>query len=74
MLTNHKPEVIDFADQVHGPVVCKSLSSLVFTEENELRAVYTPVIDPAEIDATAFAATAHLIQEWVPKAYEASRR
>jgi ATP-grasp ribosomal peptide maturase len=71
LLTNQYREVIDFADKIGGPVVCKQLSSLVFSESDELRVTYTTVIDPAVIDPVAFAATAHLIQEFVPKAYEA---
>lgn len=71
LLTNQHRDVIDFADKVGGPVVCKQLSSLVFSEDDEMRTTYTTVIDPATIDPAAFAATAHLIQEFVPKAYEA---
>jgi ATP-grasp ribosomal peptide maturase len=71
LLTNQHQKVIDFADKIGGPVVCKQLSSLVFSENDEMRTTYTTVIDPATIDPAAFAATAHLIQEFVPKAYEA---
>ncbi|MFD0525499.1 hypothetical protein [Paractinoplanes durhamensis] len=71
MLTNLHQEVIDFGNKIGGPVVCKQLSSLVFSENDEMRTTYTTVIDPATIEPAAFAATAHLIQEFVPKAYEA---
>ncbi|MFB6397050.1 ATP-grasp ribosomal peptide maturase [Polymorphospora lycopeni] len=71
LLTNQHTEVRDFAEQVDGPVVCKQLSSLVFSKNDEMRVTYTTVIDPAAIDPAAIAATAHLIQEFVPKAYEA---
>ncbi len=71
LLSNHQPDVVDFAATVGGKVVCKQLSSLVFSEDDQLRMTYTTVIDPATIDPISFAATAHLIQEWVPKAYEA---
>ena len=40
-------------------MVCKPLSSLVFTEDNEMRKPYTTIIDPAEIDPAGFAVTAH---------------
>ena len=43
----------------------------MFSEDGELLKTYTTVIDPTQIDPVQFAATAHLIQEWVPKAYEA---
>lgn len=71
LLTNQHRDAIDFADTIGGAVVCKQLSSLVFSEDDELRMTYTTVIDPTAIDPTAFAATAHLIQEFVPKAFEA---
>ncbi|GAA2645486.1 ATP-grasp ribosomal peptide maturase [Paractinoplanes durhamensis] len=71
LLTNLHQEVIDFGNKIGGPVVCKQLSSLVFSENDEMRTTYTTVIDPATIEPAAFAATAHLIQEFVPKAYEA---
>ncbi|XVV10855.1 ATP-grasp ribosomal peptide maturase [Actinoplanes sp. CA-131856] len=71
LLTNQHLEVVDFAEKIGGPVVCKQLSSLVFSQDGEMRATYTTVIDPATIDPAAFAATAHLVQEFVPKAYEA---
>lgn len=71
LLTNQHREVVDFADEIGAPVVCKQLSSLVLSEDGETRVVYTTIVDPAAVDPAAFAATAHLIQEFVPKAYEA---
>ena len=70
LLTNRHHDVIGFAARIGGPVVCKQMSSLVFSEDDEMRMTYTTIIDPAQVDPVAFAATAHLIQEFVPKAYE----
>ncbi|MGA8117537.1 MAG: ATP-grasp ribosomal peptide maturase [Actinocatenispora sp.] len=71
LLTNHQPSAAEFAEAVGGSVVCKQMSSLTFVEDDHVRMTYTTRIDPAAIDPDQFAATAHLIQEWVPKVYEA---
>lgn len=71
LITNRAHEVVSFAAEIEGPVVCKQLSSLVLSEDGEMRTTYTTIIDPAAIDPASFAATAHLIQQFVPKAYEA---
>jgi ATP-grasp ribosomal peptide maturase len=70
LITNDKAVVIEFADAMDGPVVCKMLSSLVLSEEGVPHMTYTTRIDPHAIDTAAFAATAHLVQEWVPKKYD----
>lgn len=72
LLGNTPADVAVFAARVGGQVVCKPLSSLVFTESgDEPMKPYTTIIDPATVDVAGFAATAHLVQEWVPKAFEA---
>lgn len=71
LITNDKATVIDFAEAVDGPVVCKMLSSLVLSERGVPHLTYTTPIDACAIDSAALATTAHLIQEWVPKKYEA---
>jgi glutathione synthase/RimK-type ligase-like ATP-grasp enzyme len=71
LVTNDKETVIDFAEAVDGPVVCKMLSSLVLSEQGVPHMTYTTPIDARTIDSAALATTAHLIQEWVPKKYEA---
>lgn len=71
LVTNDKETVIDFAEAVGGPVVCKMLSSLVLSEQGVSHMTYTTPIDARTIDSAALATTAHLIQEWVPKKYEA---
>ncbi|MCP2326953.1 ATP-grasp ribosomal peptide maturase [Hamadaea flava] len=72
LLSNTHSDVADFAKSVGGPIVCKPLSSLVFTEDGQqMSKQYTTIIDPSTVDEAAFAATAHLVQEYVDKAYEA---
>ena len=71
LITNHRPDAVEFAEKVGGKIVCKQLSSLVFSENEQMRMTYTTLLDPAAIDPAQFAATAHLVQQWVPKAYEA---
>lgn len=55
---------------VDGPVVCKPLMGgpLNYPDGRRNR-VLTNVIDPEDIDDTV-ALTAHLFQEWIPKAHE----
>lgn len=70
LITNDKAIAIEFADAVNGPVVCKMLSSLVLSEGGVPHLTYTTRIDPHSIDTAAFAATTHLVQEWVAKKYD----
>ncbi len=71
LITNDKVTLIEFAEVVGGPLVCKMLSSLVLSERGVPHMTYTTPIDARTIDSFALATTAHLIQEWVPKEYEA---
>lgn len=71
LLSNVRSDVATFAKQIGGPVVCKPLSSLIFAEDPQVpMKTYTTVIEPGDIDSEAFGATAHLIQEFVPKAFD----
>ncbi|MGH3832147.1 MAG: hypothetical protein ACRDRS_17155 [Pseudonocardiaceae bacterium] len=71
LITNDKAAAIEFAEAVGGPVVCKTLSSLVLSEQGVPHMTYTTPVDARAIDSAALATTAHLIQEWVPKQYDA---
>jgi ATP-grasp ribosomal peptide maturase len=71
LVTNDHGAAREFATAVGGKVVCKTLSSLVLSENGRPRITYTTPIDPATIDPLSLAATAHLLQEWVPKRYDA---
>jgi hypothetical protein len=70
LVTNDHTAAVDFAAAVARPVVCKTLSSLVLTDGGQPMITYTTVVDPAEIDPAALAATAHLLQEQVPKVFD----
>lgn len=70
LVTNDKAAAIEFAHAVGGAVVCKMLSSLVLSEQGTPYMTYTSPVDPYAIDPEAFAVTAHLVQEWVPKKYD----
>lgn len=71
LVTNNHGAAREFATAVGGKVVCKTLSSLVLSENGHPRITYTTLIDPATIDPLSLAATAHLLQEWVPKRHDA---
>jgi hypothetical protein len=43
---------------------------MILADHGQHKITYTTLIDPHSIDHTAFAATAHLLQAWVPKARE----
>jgi ATP-grasp ribosomal peptide maturase len=71
LISNEASEAIEFGELIDGPIVCKTLSSIVLAEDRKHKITYTTPIDSRTIDAQQFAATAHLIQEWIPKAREA---
>lgn len=71
LISNDPAAAVAFTEQVDGPVICKTLSSIVLADHGQHKITYTTLVDPATIDPVAFAATAHLLQEWVPKAREA---
>lgn len=70
LVSNNAVTVDEFAAE-HGPVVCKTLSSVVLSEGGQPRVVFTTRVDPVSIDPAELAATAHLFQQQVPKAFEA---
>lgn len=70
LVTNDRDAAVAFAATLDGPVVCKTLSSTVLTQDGTPRIVYTTMIEPEAIDRAELAATAHLLQEWVPKAFD----
>ena len=61
LVTNDPREAKEFAETV-GPTVHKRLSSAIGPDDP-----LTRLVDPSEIE---IGNTAHLFQEWVPKAYE----
>jgi ATP-grasp ribosomal peptide maturase len=71
LVTNDHSALTEFAAETGGPLVCKTLSSFALGVAGRPRITYTTPIDPVDVDPAELNATAHLIQEWVPKAYEA---
>ncbi|MGH3751993.1 MAG: ATP-grasp ribosomal peptide maturase [Pseudonocardiaceae bacterium] len=72
LIGNDHAAAVVFAEAVPGPVVCKSLSSLVLGDESGAPLItYTTRVAVDDIDPDAFAATAHFLQSWVDKAWEA---
>lgn len=70
LVTNDYEELVDFAASVDGPVVCKTFSSLVLSEGTTAQAIYTTPVEAAQVDPHQLAATAHLVQQWIPKAHD----
>ncbi len=71
LISNDHRAAARFAAEIGGPVVCKTLSSVVLAEDGVPRITYTTLVDVARIDPAQFAVTTHLLQEWVPKRYDA---
>lgn len=71
LIGNDPSDITKFTELADGPIVCKTLSSMVLAENGQHKITYTTLVDPHSIDHNAFASTAHLLQAWVPKAREA---
>ena len=72
LIGNDHAAAVDFAEAATGPVVCKTLSSLVLGDESGTPLItYTTRVAVHDIDPDAFAAMAHCLQSWVDKAWEA---
>jgi ATP-grasp ribosomal peptide maturase len=69
LITNDYGAAAEFA-RGSGDLVCKALSSLVLSDVEGAKGIYTSRIRVADIDPDQLAATTHLIQEWVPKRYD----
>jgi glutathione synthase/RimK-type ligase-like ATP-grasp enzyme len=70
VITNDHTTALAFGAEVGGPVVCKTLSSVLLADEDGLKMNFTAPVDPQAIDPTRLAVTATLLQEWVPKAFD----
>lgn len=70
LVTNVGAEVRDFADEVGGPIVYKSLSTGLVVERDGLKIVYTSRVNIDDLDDGAVALCCHLFQEWVPKSHD----
>ncbi|MGH3798946.1 MAG: MvdC/MvdD family ATP grasp protein [Pseudonocardiaceae bacterium] len=70
LVTNVGTRAREFATEVGGALVYKSLSTGVVTERDEVRIIYTSRLTADELDDEAIALCCHLFQEWVPKAFD----
>ncbi|MCW5252688.1 MULTISPECIES: ATP-grasp ribosomal peptide maturase [unclassified Streptomyces] len=70
LVTNDPDAARDFAEEVDGPLVYKPFFHVRGTAEGRTVAVYANVLRPGDLPHPDIATTAHLFQEWVPKAYE----
>ncbi|MER6361970.1 ATP-grasp ribosomal peptide maturase [Kitasatospora sp. NPDC001527] len=70
LITNRPGAAREFANRIRGPVVYKPFTPIRGTVGGESAAVYASVLRPEDVGHPSIAATAHLFQEWVPKAYE----
>ncbi|MER6109359.1 ATP-grasp ribosomal peptide maturase [Streptomyces hirsutus] len=71
LITNRPGDVVAFATDTGGPIVCKPVASPILIEDGQLKSVYTQrlTLDDLE-DLRGIDTTAHLFQAWVSKAYE----
>lgn len=70
LITNNEQAVRDFAAET-GRIVCKPLRRPAIVEDDQVKAVYTRLLDPADLhDLSGVDTTAHLFQAWVPKTHD----
>lgn len=70
LVTNIGARAREFAAEVGGALVYKSLSTGVVTEQDEVRIIYTSRMTAGDLDDGAIALCCHLFQEWVPKVFD----
>ncbi|MFE3940974.1 ATP-grasp ribosomal peptide maturase [Streptomyces sp. NPDC059118] len=71
LITNRPQAVREFAEAVHGPLICKPVSSPVLIEDGRLKTVYTQLLTTNDLaDLRGIETTAHLFQSWIPKSHE----
>ncbi|WP_431783467.1 ATP-grasp ribosomal peptide maturase [Streptomyces chumphonensis] len=70
LITNQPSAAERFSGAVAGAVIYKPFSHVRGVVNDHSAAVYTSIVDPEDLCRSDIATTAHLFQEWVPKAYE----
>lgn len=70
LVTNIGARAREFAAEVGGGLIYKSLSTGVVAEQDELRMIYTSRLTVDELDDGAIGLCCHLFQQWVPKAFD----
>jgi len=69
LITNDPKAAVDFGHQV-GRAVYKPLTPSQLVDDGEVRVVYTTPVDVVQLADESIRLTAHMLQEWVSKAYE----
>ncbi|MGH3700333.1 MAG: hypothetical protein ACRDQY_12825 [Pseudonocardiaceae bacterium] len=70
LVTNVANEVRQFAVE-HGDIIIKPLAEPIIAEAGSQKAIWTRRVTASELtDLTGLEVTAHLFQNWIPKAYE----
>lgn len=70
LLTNDAQAAREFAAHVDGPLAYKPLVHRALIEHEQLRMVYTSIVDPGDLDDCRVAVTTHLFQQWIDKAFD----
>lgn len=70
LVTNDPDAAREFGEMIDGPIVYKPFFHVRGTVDGRSVAVYTNVVDLDDLPHPDISTTAHLFQEWVPKAYE----
>ncbi|MFF8900119.1 ATP-grasp ribosomal peptide maturase [Streptomyces lydicus] len=70
LITNDPDAAKDFADSLDGPLVYKPFFHVRGTVHGQTAAVYASIVAQDVLPHADIATTAHLFQEWLPKAYE----
>jgi glutathione synthase/RimK-type ligase-like ATP-grasp enzyme len=70
LITNDATHVQQFAQQLSGPMIYKSLSAPSIRTDGELRLIYATQVGGDALRDDDIRLTAHLFQEWIPKEYD----
>jgi glutathione synthase/RimK-type ligase-like ATP-grasp enzyme len=70
LVTNVGARAREFAAEIGGALVYKSLSTGVVTEQDEVRIIYTTRLTADDLDDGAIGLCCHLFQEWIPKVFD----
>ncbi|SDU81090.1 MvdC/MvdD family ATP grasp protein [Jiangella alkaliphila] len=71
VVTSDEDHAVRWAKRLGRPVVYKPLGGMWVPEEGQVRVLYTTVVDDlAALNEGGLGLTAHLLQEWIDKAYE----
>lgn len=72
LVTNCQRAVQTFAERCGGDLIVKALGASAIFEQGGVKVAYTHRLEASDLaDLSGVESTAHLFQEWVPKAWEA---